>query len=375
MIFKRHTINKRVVQDLKKRSTMGILFYILLAIIVIFPEKFYERHFAFALTFLSSLLGVCLFRLVHLVISSKSEDRYETIHNNIFFVSVILTALIWGVALAYVTGLKGEYATRTLITVCVSGLCAGGVVAFVPYRNLSIFFNLAILMPSTVSMFVTQTHLYLASMFFLFSAYMVSISVRGNREYWDALENEHLLEIKSQELARLSNTDPMTGLYNRRYFDAVMEKEWKRSWRTGGLLSVILLDIDHFKNINDTFGHQVGDEYLKRLAFVLSSVFRRDYDVIARYGGEEFIVLLPDVNADAARQLAQKVKQNIEQMIFDHEGKKVATTISAGVICLAPDFGKSAGAMIDGADKALYQAKQSGRNRVIVFDDQMTAAD
>ena len=204
-------------------------------------------------------------------------------------------------------------------------------------------------------------------MILLFSIYLVIMTYRGNREYWDALENEYLLELKSRELAYLSNTDVLTSLYNRRYFDEVFDREWKRSGRNNSMLSVILFDIDHFKNINDTFGHQAGDEYLKKTAAILNAVFKRDYDIVARYGGEEFIVLLPGMNTEHARQLAEQARQKIESLILHHQGKKFAATISAGIMCSIADFNTRPDFIVSCADKALYKAKQAGRNMVAVF--------
>ena len=367
MTFERHKMNKRVVQDLKERSTIGIPFYILLSLIVVFAANLHERHLFFSIFFLLSMGGICLFRLIHLAVSRKMGERYETLNKNIFFVSVIVTGLIWGVTYALIMPLKGEYVAQFLISLCVCGLCAGGVVAFIPNRWLSIFYNISMLMPATIIILMNGLNISLAVMIFLFSVYMVLIAYRGNREYWNALENEYLLEIKSQEMERLSNTDVLTGLYNRRYFDEAFDREWKRSGRNNSMLSVILLDIDHFKRINDTFGHQVGDKYLKKTAAILTSVFKRDYDIVARYGGEEFIVLLPGINADQASQLAEKVKKRIESMTIDHRGKKVGTTISSGIICCVPNLNTSSDSIISGADKALYMAKQEGKNRVAVY--------
>jgi diguanylate cyclase (GGDEF)-like protein len=367
MAFERHKMNKRVVQDLKKRSTIGIPFYILLSLIIVFATNLHERHLFFSMFFLLSMGGICLFRLIHLAVSQKMGERYETLNKNIFFASVIVTALIWGITYALIILQKEEYIAQMLIAVCICGLCAGGVVAFIPNRRLSIFFNISILMPATIIMLVNGLNIPLAVMIFLFSVYMVLIAYRGNREYWNALENEYLLEIKSREMERLSNTDVLTGLYNRRYFDEELDSEWKRSGRDNSRLSVILLDIDHFKSINDTFGHQVGDEYLKKTAATLISVFKRDYDIVARYGGEEFIVLLPGINADHASQLAEKVRRKIESMIIDHQGKEIRTTISAGIMCCVPNFNTRSDSIISGADKALYMAKGGGKNRVAVF--------
>jgi diguanylate cyclase (GGDEF)-like protein len=294
-------------------------------------------------------------------------ESYEALNKNIFFASVIITGLIWGVTYALIMLQKGEYVTQFLMSLCVCGLCAGGVVAFIPHRRLSIFFNISMLMPATITVLVSGLNISLTVMIFLFSVYMVLIAYRGNREYWNALENEYLLEIKSREMERLSNTDVLTGLYNRRYFDEAFDREWKRSGRDNSLLSIILFDIDHFKNVNDTFGHQAGDEYLKKTAETMTSVFKRDYDIVARYGGEEFMVLLPGINADHASQMAEKVRKKIESMILDHRGKKVGATISAGIMCCVPNFNTIPDFIISCVDQALYIAKLGGRNRVAVY--------
>jgi len=115
-------------------------------------------------------------------------ERYETLNKNIFFASVIVTALIWGITYALIILQKEEYIAQMLIAVCICGLCAGGVVAFIPHRRLSIYFNVSMLMPATIIMLINGLNIPLAVMIFLFSVYMVLIAYRGNREYWNALE-------------------------------------------------------------------------------------------------------------------------------------------------------------------------------------------
>jgi diguanylate cyclase (GGDEF)-like protein len=367
MAFERNKTNKRVVQDLKSRSTFGIFFYIILSFIVVFSTNLYETHLLFSICFLLSISGICLFRLIHLKISPKMGERYETLNKNIFFASVIITALIWGTVFALTMLLNRAYVPQMLMTVLICGLCAGGVVAFVPDMRLSIIFNISILMPAVIVILANGVNVPLAIMIILFSIYMGLIAYRGNGEYWNALENEYLLEIKSREMTRLSNTDALTGLYNRRYFDNEFERELKRSGRSSNMLSVIMLDIDDFKVINDTFGHQVGDEYLRKTAQILTSVFKRESDIVARYGGEEFIVLLPGVNADHAHQLAEDLQYMIKAMTIDHQGTKVGATISSGIICCVPDVNTTSDSIISGADQALYMAKQEGRDKVVVF--------
>jgi diguanylate cyclase (GGDEF)-like protein len=367
MTFERHKVNQRVLQDLKKRSTFGIFFYIIVAFIIILDNNYYQRHLFFSVLFLVSMLGVGFFRLGHLSVSAKMGDRYEILNRNIFYISVIASAMVWGIAFAVIMIQKNEYAVQMLMPVLICGLCAGGVVAFMPNRQLAIIYNLSMLIPGAVPLLISRLNITLGILVILFSVYLMIITYRGNREYWDAIENEHLLELKSRELAHLSNTDVLTGLYNRRYFDQAIDLEWKRSGRDNAILSVIIFDIDHFKKINDTFGHQAGDEYLTKTAETLNAVFKRDYDIVARYGGEEFIVLLPGTNAEQARQLAEQARQNIESLMLDYQRKKIAATISAGIMCSVADFNTSPDYIVAYADKALYKAKHAGRNMIVVF--------
>ena len=368
MAFERGVTNERVLQDLKKRSTIGLIFYFSLAVIGVVAVEFYQRHPVLSAVFLCLIIFICVFRLIHLIITRKMGERYAKVNQIIFFISVIATALIWGGTVASITLLKGEHDTQLLMMVCLCGLSAGGGVAFIPHRQLSIAFNVAMLMPVVIVLLVTGSNIPLAAMIFLFSLYLSLMAGRGTKEYWDALENEYLLEIKSLEMAHLSNTDVLTGLYNRRYFDEMMDAEWKRSGRNKSLLSVVIFDLDHFKIINDTYGHQTGDEYLKKTAAILTSVFKRETDVVARFGGEEFIVLLPGIAAAYAFQLAEKVRQGIESIsVGQDEWQSIGTTISAGVMCCIPDFNVRSDSIISCADQALYRAKQEGRNKTVIF--------
>jgi protein-S-isoprenylcysteine O-methyltransferase Ste14 len=166
MTFERQKMNKRVLRDLKKRSTIGLLFYIVLTLIIVFADNFHERHLILSICFVLSIWSICLFRLVHLVISRKMGERCEKLNKNIFFASVILTGLIWGVTYALVMIQKGEYTAQFLMSLCVCGLCAGGVVAFLPNRRLSIFFDISMLMPVIIIMLVNGLNIPLIIMIF-----------------------------------------------------------------------------------------------------------------------------------------------------------------------------------------------------------------
>ena len=160
--------------------------------------------------------------------------------------------------------------------------------------------------------------------------------------------------LRQQQLRWLAAKDPLTGLMNRAFFDDRMQTEVARTNRTGRLLSLALIDIDHFKKFNDKFGHMAGDEMLRTVADIFQNSLRKS-DLVARYGGEEFIILFPETPAEFAVQTANRLRVDVEQ---------TTVTVSIGVAELPTD-GKDMRAVIDRADIRLYQAKNAGRNKVI----------
>ena len=165
-----------------------------------------------------------------------------------------------------------------------------------------------------------------------------------------------------EQLREQANRDPLTGLYNRRYLDSTLERELARCRREAHALSVILIDIDHFKRVNDTYGHQAGDAILIRLAGLLTSTARAG-DVACRYGGEEFLLLVPTMPLAAARERAEALRTAFGGMEVPFGECSLRATLSIGIAAY-PGHGISAEALIRHADTVLYEAKRRGRNRV-----------
>ena len=168
-------------------------------------------------------------------------------------------------------------------------------------------------------------------------------------------------------IEQMAITDELTQIYNRHHFQAALDQELKRSERYDHPLSLMMLDIDHFKRVNDVYGHQVGDEVLKGLSAIIKST-TREMDVVARYGGEEIAVILPETNCKGAVLNAEKIRDNIEKHVFEiRDGKSLQVTVSVGVSCVDQinNYKKDkAEKLIQIADEALYLAKKSGRNQV-----------
>lgn len=181
------------------------------------------------------------------------------------------------------------------------------------------------------------------------------------------IRNQILLKIKTDMLEKLVSVDSLTEVANRRRFDELLAEELRRSIRSNGFLSVIMIDVDYFKNLNDNYGHAAGDVCLKQVAQSLKNTVRRSADSIARYGGEEFVAILPDITHEDAMAVAEKLRENVARLEIRNPtqaNKNNSVTVSLGVATVQPLKGFNEDAILKLADKALYEAKQSGRNRV-----------
>ncbi len=180
----------------------------------------------------------------------------------------------------------------------------------------------------------------------------------------DQIEKIHDLQEKLREQA---NRDSLTGLFNRRYLEGTLERELARCRREGAPLSMVLLDIDHFKLVNDTYGHQAGDEVLRVFGRLLMEHARAE-DIVCRYGGEEFLLVLPKMPLDIAHERAAQLLKIFQETIVSHADLRIRITASIG-IATTPDHSASVEGLIRCADQALYQAKRRGRNLVIAYGE------
>ena len=165
-------------------------------------------------------------------------------------------------------------------------------------------------------------------------------------------------------LKEMSTFDAVTGIHNRQYFNESLEQEWRRAKRGGYEVSMLMLDIDHFKSVNDTYGHLAGDECLTAIAKEVDQMFNRPSDVVARYGGEEFVVVLPYISGDNALRLAEHLRKIIEGSTYLVDGHELQVTVSIGVATATPDDEVRSRDLIGWSDAVLYEAKSAGRNQV-----------
>ncbi|MCK4888699.1 MAG: GGDEF domain-containing protein [Candidatus Aminicenantes bacterium] len=202
----------------------------------------------------------------------------------------------------------------------------------------------------------------------VFLLYMKTYVLREQKSKLEDLVAKRTVELEAAnaQLETLVRNDPLTGVTNRRGFDEKFEEEWRRASRYGAFISILMIDVDYFKNYNDTLGHQEGDRALKMIAKALAKLFKRAGEIVARYGGEEFVILMPGVTPGETIEAAERARLQIEDLKLSHPSSDTAAvvTVSIGYSIGFPKETNSTTELISAADKALYKAKLNGRNRV-----------
>lgn len=184
----------------------------------------------------------------------------------------------------------------------------------------------------------------------------------------DIATNKLRLEEANRQLQSLSRTDALTQLNNRGYWEECLQHEYRRALRTGETVSLVIFDIDHFKKVNDTYGHQAGDEVIRNTSGALTQSIRST-DISGRYGGEEFVVILVDTSARDALIFTERFRERIQASVVQHEGREIRYTISLGIAQLNAGM-KSPSQWLEAADNALYTAKESGRNQSVIYEEE-----
>jgi diguanylate cyclase (GGDEF)-like protein len=252
--------------------------------------------------------------------------------------------------------------------IILAAFALGGTATLSISRAVGILYPIFVYAPSIVSLLVLdyQSDYRLLAVLAIFSmVYVIDASRQSGSDYWEAIGNHQIAEERAELLEQLSITDPLTQLKNRMYFNKRYEDEWKRCNRLKIPLSVMMLDLDHFKHINDHYGHLFGDECLRTVAAELKAQIPRTTDTIARYGGEEFVVLLPDTNLEHAENIADRLVSSIASLQITHTDETITVTCSIGIACTIPNHHMNNQSLLRMADDALYQAKNNGRNQSV----------
>lgn len=290
-----------------------------------------------------------------------------------YCLSLVLPGTLWGLAGFFAH--DGDLTARVVMITVLQAMTMGGVNTLAIYFPAFLCFTVPALLLLSLSLLRDGDHLglFLAlyGLFFLFAMIVIGrrtyLSLRRNWEL--TFEREDLiaaLTLAHDQLALRAETDGLTGLANRRRFDEALNAEYQRFRRSGAPLTLILLDVDYFKQFNDTHGHLEGDRCLQAVAAVLQQVLHRPADIAARYGGEEFALILPETGVDGALAVAEGLRGKLEELAIPHGASSIAAcvTISVGVATVGDTALASPLELVAAADRELYRAKSEGRNRV-----------
>ena len=350
------------------RSLPGVLVYLILWPIIFLPLGFHHKEPLLAWGFAIAMAVISLIRLVQWFYTSSFYTSFPRRWLYLFAGSSCTQAILLGALFVFAIGDPRFESVSFLTALAIAGVASGSVVTLSPRRTLAITNVSCILIPGLVASVITA-NLTLSALIAIYYLYLLAITIRSNKEYFRAFDNELELEKQREELERLNKIDPLTQIFNRGHFNATLEFQWNNGIRARKEQSLLLIDIDFFKSINDDFGHLFGDACLIFIAELIHQTAKRKTDLIARYGGEEFAVLLPDTSASEALTIAESIRKTIETTPFIQDAKTIKLTASIGVSSLLPSQSVESITLVELADKGLYQAKDAGRNMVCYWKD------
>lgn len=280
--------------------------------------------------------------------------------------NTLLNAAHWGVILALSFVYPDLKPLQWPMLLTITGVIGAGTWAISFHRFTRIGLPLFAMVPGITAMFLTgdKTFAMTAVLAIIFVFYILVATRRRAQDYLQTVKTALQLEQRTRELEYMTFTDAVTRLHNRAYFDIHLDLEWKRACRQQYPVSLLLVDLDHFKSINDSFGHPFGDHVLEEVGLAISDIVQRSGDTLARVGGEEFAVLLINTDFDGATQIAQQIIEAIAGLKLQHSSGIVQLTTSVGVATTIPENPDMQGALelFSVADVALYSAKNAGRN-------------
>jgi diguanylate cyclase (GGDEF)-like protein len=370
MSNKQPDFSQQILMDLTIRARGGIAIYIVIWLITaIWAGIPHTSPYFFYLN--TSLMAViAAFRIVNYKMI-KSHDLHTRRMYIWLIVLILIGALHWGILSAWVIFGSSYQSLYYPYMIILAAFAIGGSAILSISQTIRILYPLFIFMPTffTGIMIGGSENYVLATLLIFALFYVFEASRVSRKDYRSAIYSRREADERAKQMEQLSITDQLTGLNNRMYFSKNFPHEWKRCSRLEIPLSVLLIDLDHFKRINDSYGHIAGDECLIKVAKVMRSIFKRDTDIIARYGGEEFIIILPDLDLALSTEFAKRLLLKIAEMGLFWEGEKINVTCSIGVASIIPTQNIDSQLFIKAADDAMYQAKAKGRNQYCISND------
>ena len=358
-------LQKQAHLDLTKRARGGILIYLVVWLIISIWAKILQSNPVFFYVNTLILVIFFLIRSYHLyAVTSKKGGNTKNMHALLVCV-ILIEAFYWGVLSAMI--IFGNYngALHYPFMILIAAFAIGGTIILSISRKISDFYPLLMFGPTLIAGAIIggAENYVLLTLAVLSIFYVLDASRVSHDDYHKAIYNHSIVEEKAKQMEQLSITDQLTSLHNRMFFNNRYTQVWKCCLEKQLPLSVFMIDLDHFKKINDTFGHLAGDECLRKIATILKTTISDEKDTVARFGGEEFIVLLPERNIDKSYEVAKNILQSIRELDIVLNNQNVSLTCSIGIASTIPNNKLEEKDLIIAVDNALYQAKSKGRDQ------------
>lgn len=359
----------RVLRDLGSQNVISLVLYPILWLVLMLHADLRQ---AYPLFFWTNLLVLVLCTAtryqVHFWMRTLTCQQAQKVER-MFVVAVLLNASHWSAMTVWSLIDPELHPIRVAMLLVGTGMIGSGTFAVVFNTTLRIMFPLILSVPAALTLLLSfdPDEQVWGALCLAFLAYILASGRSRQRDYYRAISNSMLLELRTKELEHISFTDAVTGLRSRNYFDAHTEIEWKRAHRLQYPLSLLMIDLDHFKSINDQYGHPVGDRCLAALATQLQKAGRRAGDIVARIGGDEFAILLIAAGEAAGEKAAESLMNEIRGLKVIEGSTQIPISISIGVATVTPTNSRIGDIkdFLASADGALYAAKEGGRNQWI----------
>lgn len=360
-------LRERILFDLGSQNVISLVAYPVLWTIIVVRADF-AQHAAFF--FWLNLLILGMTTSLRLFVYSRMRKRQAgqaLFLERLLIFTVLTNATHWSTMTMWSLLSPDLEQIRIAMLLIVTGMAGSGTFAVAFITALRIFFPLILLVPAGLALLFSgdPVEWTWGALSLAFLVYVLPSAYRRQQDYRAAVGTTLLLEERTRELEEISFTDAVTGLKNRSYFDTHLELEWKRAHRLHYPLSLLLVDLDRFKYINDTFGHPTGDACLAAMGAHLLRDRHRTGDILARIGGDEFAILLVNCDAAAAEGIAASVCQGMRELQIMEQGQRLRVTASIGLCTSIPSAPELADikAFIACTDSALYVAKANGRDQ------------
>lgn len=353
------SVENRVAKDINRRALNGAYIYFAAWMIIGGGAGYHQEHPLVFWSVSVSLLVLGLIRIASYFGSEGLRKRNKLVWTSLLYFNVLTPALIISFMFS-LSLLSPEHSSIfTYMMMAMFAFISGGTHSFSPDRALSLSYLCCLVLPAfAATIFLSDDNVVLGLLLAIYMVFMAVQVTRLSNEYKQLVEQQHVLK-------QLTNLDSLTGIANRRYFDNAIDLAWNTHIRTGANLSLLIIDIDHFKRVNDTHGHQIGDEVICLVANTIKKICQRESDTVARIGGEEFAVLIAVSDENDVLRLAEKIRMTIARSPVRVDSQIINITVSVGVGICTPSPDKDKATLFKVADRCLYEAKEQGRDRVI----------